>query len=103
MKRPLRSDRALLVLIALAVAAAYAVYWVLRHPERLPLGLETDWAVLTFLAVSLSLLLVGLLFVLLRNLIKLLVERRRRVLGSRFRTRLVFIFLVLVLIPSVAL
>src|SRR5262245_13420022 len=103
MRRLARADRALLILIALSLAAAYAVYWVLRHPQSINLGLESDWLALTLLGVTLSLLLVGLLFVLLRNLIKLLVERRRHVLGSRFQTKLVFIFLVLVLIPSIAL
>lgn len=44
-------------------------------------------------------LLLGILFVVLRNGFKLLLERRRRVLGSRLRTRLVFAFVTLSLLP----
>lgn len=103
MRRPVRSDRLILIAVGLLLLAASAVYYVLRHPEPLNLGIEADKVVLTVLAITMGLLIIGLLFVLLRNLIKLLVERRRQVLGSRFRTKLVFIFLVLVLLPSVAL
>lgn len=53
------------------------------------------------LTVFLSILLVLILFVLLRNLVKLLVERRRKVLGSRLRTRLVLAFTALSLAPTV--
>lgn len=44
-------------------------------------------------------LLIGILLVVLRNGLKLLLERRRRVLGSRLRTRLVLSFVVLSLLP----
>ena len=44
-------------------------------------------------------LLIGILLVVLRNGFKLLLERRRRVLGSRLRTRLVFSFVGLSLLP----
>lgn len=44
-------------------------------------------------------LLLGILLVVLRNGFKLLLERRRRVLGSRLRTRLVLAFLGLSLLP----
>jgi len=54
-------------------------------------------AVLSF--VNLLLILV-LLFILFRDLVKLVLERRRKVLGSRLRTKLVLAFLGLSLIPS---
>ena len=44
-------------------------------------------------------LLLGILLVVLRNGFKLLLERRRRVLGSRLRTRLVLAFLAFSLLP----
>lgn len=44
-------------------------------------------------------LLIGILFVVLRNGFKLLLERRRRVLGSRLRTRLVLAFVGLAILP----
>lgn len=55
-------------------------------------------AVLSF--VNLLLILV-LLFIIFRDLVKLVLERRRKVLGSRFRTKLVLAFLGLSLIPSI--
>ncbi len=44
-------------------------------------------------------LLVGVLLVVLRNGIKLLLERRRKVLGSKLRTKLVFAFFTMSLLP----
>lgn len=44
-------------------------------------------------------LLIGILLVVIRNGFKLLLERRRKVLGSRLRTRLVLSFLALSLLP----
>ena len=44
-------------------------------------------------------LLLGILFVVLRNGIKLVLERRRKVLGSRLRTRLVLAFVGFSLLP----
>jgi two-component system nitrogen regulation sensor histidine kinase NtrY len=47
------------------------------------------------------LLLLVVLFVVARNVVKLVLERRRRVLGSRLRTRLVMAFMSLSLVPTV--
>jgi two-component system nitrogen regulation sensor histidine kinase NtrY len=47
------------------------------------------------------LLILVLLFILFRDLVKLVLERRRKVLGSRLRTKLVLAFLGLSLIPSI--
>ncbi|HWX23652.1 MAG TPA: hypothetical protein VN083_01360, partial [Vicinamibacteria bacterium] len=51
---------------------------------------------------NLTLLLV-LLFVLGRNLVRVLMERRRNVLGARFRMRLVLVFLLMAVAPSLLL
>lgn len=98
-----RSERLLLLGVGLFLAAAAAVYYILQHAQDWNLQVETDRILLAVLSIVMALLALSLLFLLLRNLIKLLVERRRNVLGSRFRTKLVFIFLVIVLIPSVVL
>ncbi|EPR34221.1 multi-sensor signal transduction histidine kinase [Alkalidesulfovibrio alkalitolerans DSM 16529] len=45
-------------------------------------------------------LLAVILFVVIRNIVKLLLERKRRVLGSRLRTRLVLAFMILTLAPT---
>jgi two-component system nitrogen regulation sensor histidine kinase NtrY len=44
-------------------------------------------------------LIMGILFVVLRNVIKLLLERRRRIIGSRLRTRLILAITGMTLIP----
>src|SRR6266700_527251 len=51
---------------------------------------------------NLTLLLV-LVFVLGRNLVRVLMERRRKVLGARFRMRLLLVFLLMAIAPSVLL
>jgi two-component system nitrogen regulation sensor histidine kinase NtrY len=48
-------------------------------------------------------LLLGLLFVLGRNLVRVLLERRRGVLGARFRLRLVLVFLLMAIAPALLL
>ncbi len=45
-------------------------------------------------------LLAVILFVVIRNMVKLALDRKRRVLGSRLRTRLVLSFMVLSLVPT---
>ena len=52
---------------------------------------------LTFAIVALALAFVGILI---RNLVRLIVDRKRGVLGARLRTKLVFFFLALVLLPA---
>ena len=52
-----------------------------------------------FTVVNLTVLLV-LVFVLARNLIKLFIERRRAVLGAKFKTKLVMVFVGFALFPS---
>lgn len=89
-----RRQRELYLAAAALVAVLGAVLVSLRT-----LGAGTS--VFLGLTVFLSILLVLILFVLLRNLVKLLVERRRRVLGSRLRTRLVVSFTALSLAPTV--
>jgi two-component system nitrogen regulation sensor histidine kinase NtrY len=83
---------------AFAVLAALSI----RSPE-----LSSDSQsgnVLFFLLTNLNLiLLILLLFLVTRNLVKLIFERRRRILGARLRTRLVLAFVALSLCPTVVL
>lgn len=46
-----------------------------------------------------AILLLGVLFVVLRNLLKLILERRRRIIGSRLRTRLVLVITGMIIGP----
>ncbi|MBI4518381.1 MAG: PAS domain S-box protein [Deltaproteobacteria bacterium] len=60
--------------------------------------------IIFFLLINLNLiLLILLVFLVTRNLVKLLFERRQRILGSRLRTRLVLAFVSLTLFPTLLL
>lgn len=60
--------------------------------------------ILMFILINVNLLLLILLiFLVFRNLVKLLYDRRRKVVGTRLRTRLVVAFVSLTLLPTVVL
>ena len=75
------------------------VAWMRRLPPE-----ELTNRLLVFLLWWFDLTLITILiFVLLRNLVRLLLERHRGILGSRFRTKLVLSYLVLILVPAILL
>jgi two-component system nitrogen regulation sensor histidine kinase NtrY len=92
------------VLIAIT-AVAFAVFAVFQ--TRLPDFRDSPSQssnIIFFLLINLNLiLLVLLIFLVARNLVKLIFERRNRILGARLRTRLVLAFACLSLIPTVLL
>ena len=100
-ERRVRSNLFVLFATAGLLVAAAVATRLLRSEEIRRLA--NDRVLLTLVMAVVGVLLLALVFLLLRNLVKLLVERRRNVLGSRFRTKLVVSFLILCLIPSVAL
>ena len=58
-------------------------------------------AILMFILININLLLLILLiFLVFRNLVKLLYDRRRKVMGAKLRTRLVVAFIVLTIVPT---
>ncbi len=88
---------AVYVVLALLAAGAYALFSRMAGlpPEDLTNRLLTFllwWFDLTLIAI--------LLFILLRNFLKLALERRYGILGSRFRTKLLLSYLVLTLAPT---
>jgi two-component system, NtrC family, nitrogen regulation sensor histidine kinase NtrY len=92
------------VLIGLT-AVAFAVFAV--YQTRLPDFRDSppqSSNIVFFLLINLNLiLLVLLIFLVARNLVKLIFERRSRILGARLRTRLVLAFACLSLFPTVLL
>ena len=61
-------------------------------------------AILMFILINVNLLLLILLiFLVFRNLVKLLYDRKRRVMGTKLRTRLALAFIVLTLFPTTVL
>src|SRR6185295_1793622 len=99
-----RRRRREIVLIAI-IAVAFAVFAVFQ--ARLPDVRENapqSSNIVFFLLINLNLiLLVLLIFLVARNLVKLIFERRQGILGARLRTRLVLAFVCLSLFPTVIL
>ncbi len=96
-----RRERSLIAFLTLAVMAltylTVAPQNLLRATGRLPLEANLVF----FALVNLNLLLIILLaFLVLRNLVKLVFERRSRVLGARLKTRLVVAFFTFAIVPT---
>ncbi|MBV8055742.1 MAG: HAMP domain-containing protein, partial [Deltaproteobacteria bacterium] len=90
-------------LIAVAVAAATLVAFVLMQTELPPLSSHTSLIsnLVVILLFDLSFLLLGLMLLLVgRNLAKAIFERRRGLIGSKLQTRLVFGFIAVAIVPS---
>jgi two-component system, NtrC family, nitrogen regulation sensor histidine kinase NtrY len=95
-----RKDHRLIVggLAALMLVLT-AVFYLLQRGRDLPAFLVTNRVLLFVLWYANVVLILTVLFVLLRNLFKLLVERRHRILGSTFKFKLVATYVGLSLIP----
>ena len=90
------------MLIATAIVLLFAFFELLLPDVSTEYSLSNNIAF--FLLVNINIiLLVLLVFLVVRNLVKLLFERRRRILGSRLRVRLVLVFIALSLIPTLLL
>jgi two-component system nitrogen regulation sensor histidine kinase NtrY len=89
--------------LALLLLILSAIYYFIQESRDLPADLVTNQVLLFILwYVNLTLILT-ILFVLLRNVFKVLVERHHRILGSKFRTKLVATFIGLSLLPGLLL
>jgi two-component system nitrogen regulation sensor histidine kinase NtrY len=75
----------------------------LLRGRDLPPTLVTNRVLLFVLWYIDAVLILAIVFVLARNLVKLLVERHNRILGSKFKTKLVFTYIGLSLVPGLLL
>jgi two-component system, NtrC family, nitrogen regulation sensor histidine kinase NtrY len=99
-RRPLRDNpRILLVGIGLLIVVLATLITLATRTNRFRPDFLTE-VVLYALSVADLTMLVALVFVLARNIIKLIVERRRALPFARFRAKLVAVLLGLTLIPS---
>lgn len=99
-----RKDPRVIITVPLLVLAATSLiyYAVQRAKELSPEALSSQ--VLLFVLWNINFLLIlGILFVLLRGIVKLVLERQRGIIGSRFRTKLVVAWLGTSLVPVVLL
>src|SRR5215471_3150176 len=96
----IRTDRLVLFGLAALLAFFLAGYFLARRAREFSWPYLTNSVLLSFLGITNAILILTLLSLLIRNLIKVLSERRRNILGSRFKTKLVFTMLALWFLPS---
>ena len=90
----------ILITLIVVVAATYLETMVVELTGDQPLSSS----LLVFALININaLLLLLVIFLVFRNLVKLILERRNRVLGARLRTKLVVVFVILTLVPTVLL
>jgi len=98
-----RRKREGLVILATTLMVLTFAFFEVQRPDNSPehsLGNNIAF----FLLINLNVILLGLLiFLVVRNLVKLVFERKRRILGSRLRVRLVLAFIALSLVPTLLL
>jgi len=98
-----RRKREIVIIIAIIVIVA-----VLTFAENRVIHFGADFpisnTILMFILININLLLLILLiFLVLRNLVKLLYDRKRKVMGAKLRTKLVVAFIALTLLPTIVL
>jgi two-component system nitrogen regulation sensor histidine kinase NtrY len=99
-KRRKRERVIILVLVAIVALLTYVETKVVQFGA----GLPVSNTIITFILINLNMLLLLLLiFLVLRNIVKLLYDRKRKVMGAKLRTKLVVAFACLSLIPTVVL
>ncbi len=99
--RRTKTARLVLLGVVLLVVLLTAIYTLLQKTDEYSWKYVTNTVLFSFLGIVNFILIISLLVILFRNLIKLLIERKHNILGSRFRTKLVFTFLGLCLVPSI--
>src|SRR5262249_1462192 len=100
-RKPFRDNpRLLLAGIILLVAAFVALIFLARSTTSFAPDFLTEVGLYALSVADLTML-VALVFVLARNIIKLVVERRRALPFARFRAKLVAVLLGLTLVPSI--
>ncbi len=98
-----KDPRVIITVPLLLLAATSLIYYAVQRAKELsPEALSSQ--VLLFVLWNINFLLIlGILFVILRGIVKLVLERQRGLLGSRFRIRLVVAWLSTSLVPVVLL
>ncbi len=100
-KRRKRERIIILVTVLLIIVVTYLESRVFRG-EMIPFPVSGNALIFGLININIILIIL-LIFLIIRNLVKLIYERRRGVAGSRLRTRLVAAFVSLSLIPTVLL
>lgn len=97
-----RKREGLVILVTSLMVLAFA-YFEVQLPDVSP-EYSLGNNIIFFLLININIiLLILLVFLVVRNLVKLVFERKRRILGSRLRVRLVLAFVALSLVPTLLL
>jgi two-component system, NtrC family, nitrogen regulation sensor histidine kinase NtrY len=92
------------IIIVVAIATVALLTFIENRVVHFGTALPISNTILMFILININLLLlILLLFLVLRNLVKLLYDRKRKVMGAKLRTRLVIAFIALTLLPSTVL
>jgi len=99
-KRRKREGIIIVSIIVTVAVLTFAENRILHFGSEFPISNT----ILMFILININLLLLLLLiFLVFRNLVKLLYDRRRKVMGSKLRTRLALAFISLTLLPTIVL
>ncbi len=99
----IRRRREGIIIVVILVVVALLTFAETRI-IRFGAGIPISNTILMFILININLLLLILLiYLVFRNLVKLLYDRRRKVMGAKLRTRLVVAFIVLTIVPTVVL
>ena len=99
LRRHRKDTRLILSGLGLLLLVLTAAFYLILRSRELPTFLVNNRVVLFALWYVDVVLILAILFMLLRNLLKVLVERHHRILGAKFKTKLVITFIGLSLIP----
>jgi two-component system nitrogen regulation sensor histidine kinase NtrY len=91
------------VLAVVLVGTTVGIYLFVRYLSEAGPDVVVNRVLVLAMSSAIVVLVLGLAGVLIRNLVRLIMDRKRGILGSKLRTKLVFFFLALVLPPSVVL
>ena len=98
-----RRKREGILILVTALMVAALIFFEVQLPDVSP-EYSMGSNIIFFLLINVNIILLGLLaFLVIRNLVKLVVERKQGILGSRLQSRLVLAFVALSLVPSVLL
>ncbi len=99
-KRRKREGILIVAIIAVVAVLTFAESRIVHFGADIPISNT----ILMFILININLLLLILLiFLVFRNLVKLLYDRKRKVMGAKLRTRLVVAFIALTLLPTIVL
>ncbi len=97
-----RSARYLLLTL-LFIGVPWGLYELLERAWKAEQAGQYDRLLLPALSLALIVLILAVAGILIRNLAKLIIERRKGILGATLAMKLVFFYLALVLLPAIVL